>query len=96
MALALSHQEAAVLPFLCQQLFGLPARQVSVEPSDKSDKAISFLFFFNGLDGFKVKLKPEKTATMLLSRYKILMESLNSFLGNIKYGCTFFTGSYLY
>ena len=24
-ALALSHQEAAVLPFLCQQLLGLPA-----------------------------------------------------------------------
>lgn len=34
MTLALSHQEAAVLSFLCQQLLGLPARQVSVEPSD--------------------------------------------------------------
>lgn len=30
--LALPHQEAAVLPFLRQQLLGLAARQVSVEP----------------------------------------------------------------
>lgn len=34
-ALALSHQEAAVLAFLRQQLLGLPARQVAVEPSGK-------------------------------------------------------------
>lgn len=32
-ALALPHQEAAVLALLRQQLLGLPARQVSVEPS---------------------------------------------------------------
>lgn len=31
-ALALPHQEAAVLAFLRQQLLGIPARQVSVEP----------------------------------------------------------------
>lgn len=35
MTLALSHQEASVLSFLCQQLLSLPARQVSVEPSDR-------------------------------------------------------------
>lgn len=34
-ALALSHQEAAVLAFLRQQLLGLPARQMPVEPSGK-------------------------------------------------------------
>ena len=38
MALALSDQEAAVLPLLGQQLLGLPARQVSVEPSAKNNK----------------------------------------------------------
>lgn len=32
-ALALPHQEAAVLALLRQQLLSLPARQVSVEPS---------------------------------------------------------------
>lgn len=35
MALALSHQEAAVLPFLRQQLLSLPPRQMAVEPPDK-------------------------------------------------------------
>lgn len=38
MALALSHEEAAVLPFLRQQLLSLPARQVPVEPSGKKKK----------------------------------------------------------
>lgn len=36
-ALALSHQEAAVLAFLRQQLLSLPARQVPVEPSGKEN-----------------------------------------------------------
>jgi len=34
-ALALPHQEAAVLALLRQELLRLPARQVSVEPSDE-------------------------------------------------------------
>lgn len=36
-ALALSHQEAAILAFLRQQLLGLPARQMPVEPSGKQN-----------------------------------------------------------
>lgn len=37
-ALALPHQEAAVLALLRQQLLGLPARQVSVEPSGEKTR----------------------------------------------------------
>lgn len=37
-ALALPHQEAAVLALLRQQLLSLPARQVSVEPSREKRK----------------------------------------------------------
>ena len=37
-ALALSHQKAAILAFLRQQLLSLPARQVSMEPSDQKTR----------------------------------------------------------
>lgn len=50
MALALSHQEAAVLSLLCQQFLGLPARQVSVEPPERKQSNISFCKRSNSQD----------------------------------------------
>lgn len=44
--LALSHQEAAVLALLRQQLLSLPARQVSVEPSGEKKRCFFVFVFF--------------------------------------------------
>lgn len=58
-ALALSHQKAAVLAFLRQQLFGLSARQVTVEPSEKSRQQNPLMIHSPALRVKGLTLNPE-------------------------------------
>lgn len=58
MTLTLSHQEAAVLALLRQQLLSLPARQVAVEPS--GEKGVVFIPTIRGDTGIHVELKTSK------------------------------------
>lgn len=56
MALALPHQEAAILSFLCQKLLSLSAWQVSVEPPSKRHK---------GKISFSLARKSQNTSVLL-------------------------------